>query len=97
MTTFEQGNRQFNGQGNSQSGTGSSKQGSDQHDPNFVLVDAEQDLEIGDEGFILGEVRRVDRAGGNRQSSQGDAGGGRQGEQGDSRQQAPDTTGSTGV
>jgi len=94
MTTFDQSNRQSNGPGNSQSSTGSSNQ--NEQDSSFVAVDPEQELEIGDEDFIFGEVRRVERAG-NRQSGEGQNESGRQGERSDSQQSAPDTSGSTGV
>lgn len=57
---------------------------------NFVLVDSELGLDIGNDPFVLGEVRRVDRSG-NRQS----------GTEGQSQQQGgrngPDTSGSTGT
>ncbi|MES2740393.1 MAG: hypothetical protein V4754_05515 [Pseudomonadota bacterium] len=82
MTTYEQGTPGAANAGNSQGTTGADRQG----EQNFVLVDPEQGLEIGDESFIPTEVRRVERAG-NRQSGDG----------GDSVQQSPDVTGSTGV
>ena len=55
----------------------------------FVLVDSEQGLDIGDDLYAIGEVRRADRLP-HRQG--GDAGQSRQ-----STGSAPDTTGSTGV
>ncbi len=68
---------QGNSQGNSQEGSQESQQGassgsqqsSQREDPNFVLVDFDEGLDIGDEQFILGEVRRADRAR-NRQSAE---------------------------
>jgi len=78
------------------SGTVTSAAGNKQSDPaagqNFVLIDSEQGLDIGDDQFAIGEVRRADRlphrqggaAGQNRQSASDTS-------------CAPDTTGSTGV
>ncbi|APA67382.1 hypothetical protein [Janthinobacterium sp. 1_2014MBL_MicDiv] len=79
--------------GNSQGGTpstaGSKQSTTVDAAESFVLVDSEQGLDIGDDLFSIGEVRRADRlphhqsgvAGQNRQSAD----------------DAPDTTGSTGV
>lgn len=78
--------------GNSQGGTPStagSKQSTADAAESFVLVDSEQGLDIGDDLFSIGEVRRADRLP-HRQS--GAAGQNRQ-----SADDAPDTTGSTGV
>ncbi|TDY34436.1 hypothetical protein [Janthinobacterium sp. 75] len=78
--------------GNSQGGTPStagSKQSTAESAESFVLVDSEQGLDIGDDLFSIGEVRRADRLP-HRQS--GAAGQNRQ-----SADDAPDTTGSTGV
>lgn len=78
--------------GNSQGGTPSaagSKQSTAESAESFVLVDSEQGLDIGDDLFSIGEVRRADRLP-HRQS--GSAGQSRQ-----SADDAPDTTGSTGV
>ena len=81
--------------GNSQGGTPSmpstpgNKQSTAESAENFVLVDSEQGLDIGDDLFSIGEVRRADRLP-HRQS--GAAGQNRQ-----SADDAPDTTGSTGV
>ena len=65
MNSSNQGNSQGNSQANSQdsqqSASAGPKQGGDQGGQNFVLVDSEQELNLGDEPFILGEVRRVDR------------------------------------
>lgn len=55
----------------------------------FVLVDSGQGLDIGDDLYAIGEVRRADRLP-HRQG--GDAGQSRQ-----STESGPDTTGSTGV
>lgn len=65
-----------------------------QEGENFVLVDSEQGLDIGDDLFSIGEVRRADRLPRHQQGYLG-------GNAGQSRQSAaddaPDTTGSTGV
>ena len=64
-----------------------------QEGENFVLVDSEHGLDIGDDLFSIGEVRRADRLPRHQQGYQG-------GNAGQSRQSvddAPDTTGSTGV
>lgn len=68
--------------------TPGNKQSTAESAESFVLVDSEQGLDIGDDLFSIGEVRRADRlphqsglAGQNRQSAD----------------DAPDTTGSTGV
>ncbi|OBV36638.1 hypothetical protein [Janthinobacterium psychrotolerans] len=61
-----------------------------QQGENFVLVDSERGLDIGDDLFSIGEVRRADRL--PRQHQGGNAGQSRQ-----SADDAPDTTGSTGV
>jgi hypothetical protein len=79
--------------GNSQGGspsTAGSKQSSAEAAESFVLVDSEQGLDIGDDLFSIGEVRRADRLPHHHQS--GTAGQSRQ-----SADDAPDTTGSTGV
>ena len=55
----------------------------------FVLVDSEQGLDIGDDLYAIGEVRRADRL---PHRQVGNAGQSRQ-----SADDAPDTTGSTGV
>ncbi|MET3131692.1 hypothetical protein AAKU55_001955 [Oxalobacteraceae bacterium GrIS 1.11] len=53
---------QGNSQGNIQDGsTSSGAMQSDQSRQNFVLVDAEPVVDGIDDGYILGEVRRVDR------------------------------------
>ncbi len=80
MTSYDQGQSPAPYAGHSQSAAGADRQG----EQNFVLVDEEQGLEIGDEGFIPTEVRRVERAG-NRQSGEphsegANAGAGRQGD-----------------
>ena len=78
--------------GNSQGGTPStagSKQSTAESAENFVLVDSEQGLDIGDDLFSIGEVRRADRL---PHHQSGSAGQSRQ-----SADDAPDTTGSTGV
>ena len=81
--------------GNSQGGapsmpsTPGSKQSMADSADNFVLVDSEQGLDIGDDLFSIGEVRRADRL---PQHQGGNAGQSRQ-----SADDAPDTTGSTGV
>ena len=81
--------------GNSQGGTPSmqstpgNKQSTAESAENFVLVDSEQGLDIGDDLFSIGEVRRADRLPHHQSGSTGQ-----------SRQSAddvPDTTGSTGV
>ena len=60
-----------------------------QEGENFVLVDSERGLDIGDDLFSIGEVRRADRL---PQHQGGNAGQSRQ-----SADDGPDTTGSTGV
>lgn len=60
-----------------------------QEGEHFVLVDSERGLDIGDDLFSIGEVRRADRL---PQHQGGNAGQSRQ-----SADDAPDTTGSTGV
>jgi hypothetical protein len=81
--------------GNSQGGTPSmpstpgNKQSTAESAENFVLVDSEQGLDIGDDLFSIGEVRRADRL---PHHQSGSAGQSRQ-----SADDAPDTTGSTGV
>ena len=78
--------------GNSQGGTPStpgSRQSTADSAENFVLVDSEQGLDIGDDLFSIGEVRRADRL---PHHQTGTAGQSRQ-----SADDAPDTTGSTGV
>ena len=54
-----------------------------------MLVDSERGIDIGDDLFSIGEVRRADRL---PQHQGGNAGQSRQ-----SADDAPDTTGSTGV
>lgn len=78
--------------GNSQGGAPSmagNKQSLVDSAENFVLVDSEQGLDIGDDLFSIGEVRRADRL---PHHQSGSAGQSRQ-----SADNAPDTTGSTGV
>jgi hypothetical protein len=78
--------------GNRQGGTPStagSKQSTAESAENFVLVDSEQGLDIGDDLFSIGEVRRADRLPHHQSASAGQS---RQ-----SADDAPDTTGSTGV
>jgi hypothetical protein len=78
--------------GNSQGGTPSTpgnKQSTAESAENFVLVDSEQGLDIGDDLFSIGEVRRADRLPHHQSGSTGQS---RQ-----SADDAPDTTGSTGV
>lgn len=81
--------------GNSQGGTPSmpstpgNKQSTADSAENFVLVDSEQGLDIGDDLFSIGEVRRADRLPHHQSRSAGQS---RQ-----SADDAPDTTGSTGV
>lgn len=92
MNMPNQGNHQGNYQGNHQGGhaapdTAASPQGNQQRGQtlagdNFVLVDSAQGLDMGDDQFAYGEVRRADRLM-QRQSG--------------SRQGEPDTTGTTGV
>lgn len=78
------------------SGATTGESGNKQSDPsagqNFVLVDSEQGLDIGDDLFAIGEVRRADRL----PHRQGGAGGQSQQSASDTSS-APDTTGSTGV
>lgn len=90
MNSSNQGNSQG---GNPENSTPASRQSGNQSAQNFVLVDSELGLDIGNDPFVLGEVRRVDRSG-NRQSS-----GGEQSRQqgGQNQSGAPDTTGSTGL
>lgn len=61
-----------------------------QEGEHFVLVDSQQGLDIGDDLFAIGEVRRADRL--PRAYQGGHAGQSRQ-----SADDAPDITGSTGV
>ena len=61
MNSSNQGNSQGNSQDSQQNASPGAKQSGDQGGQNFVLVDADQELNLGDEPFILGEVRRVDR------------------------------------
>lgn len=68
-------------QGNKQSHSGEGE--------SFVLVDSGQGLDIGDDLYAIGEVRRADRL---PHHQGGSAGQNRQ-----SADDAPDTTGSTGV
>ena len=75
--------------GHQQAGSGN-RQSHAQEGENFVLVDSEQGLDIGDDLFSIGEVRRADRL--PRQYQGGNAGQSRQ-----SADDAPDVTGSTGV
>lgn len=81
--------------GNSQGGTPSrpstpgSKRSMAESAENFVLVDSEQGLDIGDDLFSIGEVRRADRLPHHQSAAAGQS---RQ-----SADDAPDTTGSTGV
>lgn len=78
------------------SGTVRGEAGNKQSDPaagqSFVLIDSEQGLDIGDDQFAIGEVRRADRL----PHRQGGAGGQNRQSASD-RSSAPDTTGSTGV
>ena len=75
-------------QGSKASGSGN-LQSHAREGEHFVLVDSEQGLDIGDDLFSIGEVRRADRL---PQHQGGNAGQSRQ-----SAENAPDTTGSTGV
>ncbi|MGK5078350.1 hypothetical protein [Janthinobacterium sp. HLX7-2] len=78
--------------GNSQGGTPSvpgSKQSMAEAADSFVLVDSEQGLDIGDDLFSIGEVRRADRLPHHQSGVPGQS---RQ-----SADDAPDITGSTGV
>ena len=59
---------------------------------NFVLVDSDQGIDIGDDLFAIGEVRRADRLPHRQGPQAGNAGQSRQ-----SADDAPDITGSTGV
>ena len=79
--------------GNSQGGapsTAGSKQSTAEPAESFVLVDSEQGLDIGDDLFSIGEVRRADRLPHHQH-------GGAAGQNRQSADDAPDTTGSTGV
>lgn len=92
MNMPNQGNYQGNHQGNKPGGdaapnTSASPQGNQQRGQavagdNFVLVDSNQGLDVGDDQFAYGEVRRADRLM-QRQSG--------------SRQGEPDFNGTTGV
>ena len=64
-----------------------------QEGEHFVLVDSERGLDIGDDLFSIGEVRRADRLPRHQQGYQG----GNAGQSRQSADDAPDTTGSTGV
>ncbi|SDA43140.1 hypothetical protein SAMN03159300_101716 [Janthinobacterium sp. 344] len=77
-----------NSQGTAPSAAGS-KQSTAESAESFVLVDSEQGLDIGDDLFSIGEVRRADRL---PHHQSGSASQNRQ-----SADDAPDTTGSTGV
>ena len=70
MNSSNQGNSQGNIQDSQQGTSSGARQSGEREDPNFVLVDFDEGLDIGDEQFILGEVRRADRAR-NRQSAEG--------------------------
>lgn len=70
MNSSKQGNSQGNSQDGQQGAASGSRQSSEREEPNFVLVDFDEGVDIGDEQFILGEVRRADRAR-NRQSAEG--------------------------
>lgn len=72
MNSSKQGNSQGNSQDGQQGAASGSRQSSEREEPNFVLVDFDEGVDIGDEQFILGEVRRADRAR-NRQSAEGDS------------------------
>ncbi|MEM8518806.1 hypothetical protein [Janthinobacterium sp. CAN_S7] len=77
--------------GNGQGGTSftpGGKQSTAESAESFVLVDSEQGLDIGDDVFSIGEVRRADRL----PTLPGAAGQSRH-----SADDGPDTTGSTGV
>ena len=69
--------------------TPGSKQSTADLAESFVLVDSEQGIDIGDDLFSIGEVRRADRL---PHHQSGAAGQSRQ-----SADDAPDTTGTTGV
>ncbi len=69
MNSSNQGNSQGNSQDSQQGSSSGAQQRAEREDPNFVLVDFDEGLDIGDEQFILGEVRRADRAR-NRQSAE---------------------------
>jgi hypothetical protein len=71
MNSSKQGNSQGNSQDGQQGAASGSRQSSEREEPNFVLVDFDEGVDIGDEQFVLGEVRRADRAR-NRQSAEGD-------------------------
>jgi hypothetical protein len=71
------GNSNMPQPGNSQGGTPStagSKQSTAESAENFVLVDSEQGLDIGDDLFSIGEVRRADRLPHHQSGSAGRAG-----------------------
>lgn len=95
MANVHDGHPSGNHSGNL-SGTVTGAAGNKQSDPaageNFVVVDSEQGLDIGDDQFAIGEVRRADRL----PHRQGGAGGQNQQSAADTSC-APDTTGSTGV
>ena len=71
MNSSKQGNSQGNSEDGQQGAASGSRQSSEREEPNFILVDFDEGVDIGDEQFILGEVRRADRAR-NRQSAEGD-------------------------
>lgn len=71
MNSSKQGNSQGTSQDSQQGADSGSRQSGGREEPNFVLVDFDEGVDIGDEQFILGEVRRADRAR-NRQSAEGD-------------------------
>lgn len=69
MNSTNQGNNQGSGRGSQQGASpGSRQSGADASD--VVQVDFDEDVDIADEPFILGEVRRADRVR-NRQSTEG--------------------------
>lgn len=88
MNMPNQGNNQGNMQGGhaapdaSTSPPGNQQRGQALAGDNFVLVDSAQGLDVGDDQFAYGEVRRADRL---------------MPRQGGSRQGEPDTSGTTGV
>ncbi|MFM9434098.1 hypothetical protein ACFDR9_001147 [Janthinobacterium sp. CG_23.3] len=69
MNSSNQGNSQGNSQESQQGSSSGAQQRAEREDPNFILVDFDEGFDIGDEQFILGEVRRADRAR-NRQSAE---------------------------
>lgn len=91
MNSSNQGNSQG---GSPENSTPASRQSGNAQ--NFVLVDSELGLDIGNDPFVLGEVRRAERSGNRQSGSEQSQHQGGQNQQG-GQNGGPDTTGSTGL